>query len=64
MDTLDIKVGSGGVSTVEMVGSLVLTAAAAGVMLFISARGFRAGLLMYGQRMTLPAVWRAVRQAN
>jgi len=62
--TMIQRIGSGGVSTVEMLGSLVLTAAVAGAMLFVSARVFRAGLLMYGQRMTLPAVWRAVRQAT
>ena len=62
--TMIQRIGSGGVSTVEMLGSLAVTAAAAGVMLFISARIFRAGLLMYGQRMTLRAVWQAVRQAG
>ena len=52
------------VSTVQTLGSLAVTAVAAGAMLFISARVFRAGLLMYGQRMTLRGVWRAVRQAG
>ena len=58
------RIGSDGVSTTEMLASLGVTAAAAGAMLFISARIFRAGLLMYGQRMTPRGVWRAVRQAG
>jgi len=62
--TMIQRIGAGGVSTIEVLGSLAVTALAAGAMLFISARVFRAGLLMYGQRMTLPAVWRAVRQAT
>ncbi len=62
--TMILRIGSGDVSIVETLGSLVVTAAAAGAMLFISARIFRVGLLMYGQRMTLRGVWRALRQAG
>ena len=62
--TMIQRIGSGGVSPIETLGSLVVTAAAAGLMLFISARVFRTGLLMYGQRMTLRGVWLAVRQAG
>ncbi|MCH8186057.1 MAG: ABC transporter permease [Chloroflexi bacterium] len=59
-----LRIGSGDVSNAEILASLAVTALAGVVMLFISARVFRAGLLLYGQRMTLGAVWRAVRQAG
>ena len=48
----------------ETLGSLAVTLAAGVVMLFVSSRVFRAGLLLYGQRMTLRGVVRAVRQAG
>ena len=59
-----LRVGSGDVSNFEILASLAVTAMAGVAMLFVSARIFRAGLLLYGQRMTLAAVWRAVRQAG
>ncbi len=62
--TMMQRIGSVGVSNAEMLASLAVTALAGVVMLFVSARIFRAGLLLYGQRMTLGAVWRAVRQAG
>ena len=62
--TMMLRIGSGDVSKAEILASLALTALAGAVMLFVSARIFRAGLLLYGQRMTLAAVWRAVRQAG
>ena len=58
-----LRIGSADVSDAEILASLTVTALAGVVMLFVSARIFRAGLLLYGQRMTLAAVWRAVRQA-
>ena len=61
--TMMLRMGSADVSTVEILASLTVTALAGVVMLFVASRIFRAGLLLYGQRMTLPAVWRAVRQA-
>ena len=61
--TMMLRIGSGDVSNAEILASLAVTALAGVVMLFVSARIFRAGLLLYGQRMTLPAMWRAVRQA-
>ena len=58
------RIGSVDVSNAEILASLAVTALAGVVMLFVSARIFRAGMLLYGQRMTLAAVWRAVRQAG
>jgi ABC-type Na+ efflux pump permease subunit len=58
------RIGSVDASTAEVLASLAVTALAGVVMLFVSARIFRAGLLLYGQRMTLAAVWRAVSQAG
>ena len=62
--TMMLRIGSGDVSTAEILASLAVTVLAGVVMLFVSARIFRAGLLLYGQRMTLGAVWRALRQAG
>ena len=62
--TMMLRIGSGDVSNAEILASLAVTVLAGVVMLFVSARIFRAGLLLYGQRMTLAAVWRAVRQAS
>ncbi len=62
--TMMQRIGSVDVSNAEVLASLAVTALAGVVMLFVSARIFRAGLLLYGQRMTLGAVWRAVRQAG
>ena len=59
-----LRIGSADVSNAEILASLTVTAVAGVVMLFVSARIFRAGLLLYGQRMSLGAVWRAVRQAG
>ena len=62
--TMMQRIGSVDLSNAEILASLAVTALAGAVMLFVSARIFRAGLLLYGQRMTLGAVWRAVRQAG
>ena len=62
--TMMQRIGSVDVSNAEILASLAVTALAGVVMLFVSARIFRAGLLLYGQRMTLGAVWRAVKQAG
>ena len=60
--TMMQRIGSVDVSNAEILASLGVLALAGVVMLFVSARIFRAGLLLYGQRMTLGAVWRAVSQ--
>jgi ABC-2 type transport system permease protein len=43
---------------------LLITTISAGVLLWLSARVFRAGLLLYGQRMSIRSVWKALRQAE
>ena len=60
--TMMQRIGSVDVSNAEILASLGVLALTGVLMLFVSARIFRAGLLLYGQRMTLGAVWRAVRQ--
>ena len=62
--TMMLRIGSGDVSSFEILASLAVTVLAGVAMLFVSARIFRAGMLLYGQRMTLASVWRAVRQAG
>ena len=62
--TMMLRIGSGDVSNAETLVSLVVTLAAGVAMLFASSRVFRAGMLLYGQRMTLRSVDRAVRQAG
>ena len=47
----------------EVVQGLAVTALA-GVFLWLSARVFRAGLLLYGQRMSIRSVWGALRQSG
>ena len=56
---------AGGTDTVyETWIGLLITALAGVVLLWLSARVFRAGLLLYGQRMGLRSVWKALRQAD
>lgn len=62
--TMMMRVGAPDVSVLETTASLVVTAASAALALFMAARVFRAGLLLYGQRMSLGAVWRALRSAG
>ena len=62
--TMIQRVGSSDVSGLETLASLAVTMAAGFVMLFVSSRVFRAGLLLYGQRMTLGNIVRAIRQAG
>ncbi len=49
------------VPTIDIVGSIVLTAAALPLALWLAGEVFRMGLLMYGKRLTLPEIWRALR---
>ena len=62
--TMMLRMGSADLSNAEILASLAVTVLAGMVMLFVAARIFRAGILLYGQRMTLGAVWRALRQAG
>ncbi len=52
------------VPTIDIVGSIVLTAAALPLALWLAGEVFRMGLLMYGKRLTLPEIWRALRNRS
>ena len=49
---------------VRILLGLLITAATGLFLLWLSARVFRAALLLYGQRMGLRSVWKALREAN
>lgn len=51
------------VPTVDIVGSIVLLALSVPGVLWLGAKVFRMGLLMYGKRPSLNQVWRALREA-
>jgi ABC-2 type transport system permease protein len=62
--TMMLRIGATDIPLVEIVGSLAATVLGGVVLLWGSARVFRAGLLMYGQRMSLRRVLSALRQAG
>ena len=62
--TMMIRMGASEVPAIEVAGSLLVVFVSSLALLWVSARVFRAGLLMYGQRMGVRAVWRALRQAG
>ncbi len=62
--TMMLRLGAADISVVETIGSLAVVTLGGIAMLWISARVFRAGLLMYGQRMSLGRVLRTLREAN
>ena len=62
--TMMLRLGAADIALVEVLGSLAVTALGGVVLLWGSARVFRAGLLLYGQRMTLRGVVTALRQAG
>jgi len=51
------------VPTVDIVGSIVVLTITIPVMIWVGARLFRLGLLMYSQRPTFRQMWRALRQS-
>ncbi|MBC7224971.1 MAG: ABC transporter permease [Anaerolineae bacterium] len=51
------------VPTVDIVGSVVLLVLSVPGVLWVGAKVFRMGLLMYGKRPSLSQVWRALREA-
>lgn len=59
-----IRMAGGTDKMYEIVLGLGITALAGLFLLWFSARVFRAGLLLYGQRMGLRAIWGALRQAG
>ena len=58
-----LRIAAGDPAPAEVAGSLLLTLATALALLWVSARIFRAGILLYGQRMSLRRVWLALRTA-
>ena len=62
--TMMIRLAASDVPLWEVVASLAVLLLTGVALLWISARVFRAGLLMYGQRMSLRGVFAALRQAG
>ena len=62
--TMMIRLGVSDVALWEVVASLAVLLLTGVALLWISARVFRAGLLMYGQRMSIRGVFAALRQAG
>ena len=62
--TMMIRLAASDVPAWEVVASLAVLLLTGAALLWISARVFRAGLLMYGQRMSLGGVFAALRQAS
>lgn len=59
-----MRLAGGTTKTYEIWLGLLATALAGIFLLWLSARVFRAGLLLYGQRMGIRSVWKALRQAD
>ena len=62
--TMMIRLATSDISLWEVVASLAVLLLTGVALLWISARVFRAGLLMYGQRMSLRSVFAALRHAG
>ncbi len=61
--TMMLRLGAADISLVEILASLAVTVGGGLVLLWASARVFRAGLLMYDQRMSLGRVLSTLREA-
>jgi ABC-2 type transport system permease protein len=62
--TMIMRLGAADIALIEIIGSLMVTVPGGVVLLWGSARVFRTGLLMYGQRMSLDRVLSTLRQAG
>ena len=62
--TMMIRLGVADVALWEIALSLGVTIASGLALLWLSARVFRAGILIYGQRMSLRRLWVAIRHAT
>ena len=60
--TVVMRMGQTDLSILELLASLAVIVLSGILLLYVSARIFRAGILLYGQRMTLRGVLRALRQ--
>lgn len=61
--TMMIRIGVTDVALWEIALSLIVTVGSGLALLWLSARVFRAGILTYGQRMSLRGLWLAIRHA-
>lgn len=59
-----LRLASSHVAASEVALSLVLMVVSAALLLWLASRVFRAGLLLYGQRMSLRAAWAALRHGG
>ena len=59
-----MRLAGGTTATYEIILGLLVTIVSGIALMWLSARVFRAGLLLYGQRMTIRSVWRALRQTD
>lgn len=59
-----MRLSGGSNHNTDMWLGFVTTSLSAVVLVWLSARIFRAGLLLYGQRMSVPAIWSAVRSGD
>lgn len=59
-----MRIAGGTEALYEVFAGLLVTALSGVFLLWLSARVFRAGLLLYGQRMSIGAIWGALRQAD
>ena len=62
--TMMLRLAFGEPSVMEVLASLALMALSGLALLWVSARIFRAGLLMYGQRMSIRRAFSALREAG
>ena len=62
--TMMIRIGVTDVALWEIALSLIVTVGSGLALLWLSARVFRAGILTYGQRMSLRGLWLAIRHAS
>ena len=60
--TVVMRMGQTDLSILELLASLAVIVLSGVLLLYVSARIFRAGILLYGQRMTLGGVLRALRE--
>jgi len=58
-----LRLSMGSVPTIDIIGSIVLSALSVPVIIWAGAKVFRLGLLMYGKRPSVREIWRLLRQA-
>ena len=58
------RLNAGAAGPVEVIGAIVLLMVAVGLVAWLAARIYAAGVLMYGQKPSVRRMWRAVREAR